>query len=249
MQSLEILKSAKHKTRDAEISSSNQNHQQDQENSKKILIAKVISAHGVRGDVKLLIFSDSIANIEKYPLFDAKDSEINLKIKGGKKAKPIAFTASKDPIVLASFEGITDRNQAELIAGLEIYTKRQNFDELKKNEFYLSDLIGLEVIDKKGNSLGRVIDSQTNKSLTSLEIQFKTAALKLLPPFYSEFEAIPFKDEFFPDVNVEKGTIILIPPVIRELDSEEENQNKTKNKAGKKSMRSKISSTDFLEIC
>ena len=41
--------------------------------TKKILFAKVNSVFGIKGDVKLIVFSDNPENIEKYSLFDEKE--------------------------------------------------------------------------------------------------------------------------------------------------------------------------------
>ena len=41
--------------------------------TKKILIAKINSAHGIKGDVNITIFSNDITNFEKYQLFDEQN--------------------------------------------------------------------------------------------------------------------------------------------------------------------------------
>lgn len=186
-----------------------------------IMIAKIISPHGIRGGVKLLIFCEPISNIEKYPLQDLQGCEIKLKLKGGKAAQPVGFTASGDQIVLATIEGVNDRDAAKMKVGVEIFTKRENFEKTKENEFYLADLIGLNVIDENNNRLGEVIDGQINNGLASLEIKFQADALPLLPPSYAIQESFPFKNDFFPKVAIENGTITFIPPEFVELQPEE----------------------------
>jgi ribosomal 30S subunit maturation factor RimM len=47
--------------------------------SKKILIAKIISARGIKGEVKIMYFGDDVKNLEKYPIFDTKNNQIDIK--------------------------------------------------------------------------------------------------------------------------------------------------------------------------
>ena len=47
---------------------------------KKILIAKLLSAHGIKGEIKILYFGDEIKNLEKYPLFDSQNQTYKIKI-------------------------------------------------------------------------------------------------------------------------------------------------------------------------
>ena len=46
--------------------------------SKKILIAKIISARGIKGEVKIMYFGDDVKNLEKYQIFDSKNNPIIL---------------------------------------------------------------------------------------------------------------------------------------------------------------------------
>ena len=101
---------------------------------KKILIAKIISARGIQGEVKIMYFGDDVKNLEKYQIFDGKNNPIILKL-----VNKNAFTsnASGDKIIVARINGVVDRNQAELLRGTEIFTDRENFSKTKKNEFYI----------------------------------------------------------------------------------------------------------------
>lgn len=60
--------------------------------------------------------------------------------------------------MLASFESISDRNQAEALIGASIYIERQQLPETQDDEYYWSDLIGCDVVTEVGESLGQVDD-------------------------------------------------------------------------------------------
>jgi len=54
------------------------------------------------------------------------------------------------------FEGVNDIDQAEALRGGEILTELENLPPRKKNEFYVFDLIGLDVIDSTDVIFGKV---------------------------------------------------------------------------------------------
>ena len=107
--------------------------------SKKILIAKVSSPFGIRGEVKVIAFCENHLNLEKYSLTDAEGNEIKLKISN--KNKTVIGTSSGDPIVIAKIDGINDRNASELARNLEIFADRADFEPTSEDEFYYSVLI------------------------------------------------------------------------------------------------------------
>jgi 16S rRNA processing protein RimM len=188
--------------------------------SKKILIAKLLRAHGVRGEAKLIVFSDDISNLENYPLTNRDGISFKVKIsrqknQGADKTKtdPIiaSITAAKDKIVIVRIEGIETREDIEKLVGTEFFTERKNFPTLEKNEFYISDLIGLRVFDIEQRELGKVKNANNFGSGASLEISFSKQALPLLPIGYSEEESFLFKDEIFPEINLNEGKIIFAP--------------------------------------
>ena len=172
--------------------------------TKKILIAKVTGAHGIKGDVKLTIFSSDIGNFEKYQLFDPQDQAIKIKILSKKKS--ISSTILGDCSVIAKIENIDNRNSAENIRNLEIFTFRSEFKKTKKNEFYIVDLIGLKVVDNQGQNIGIVKNVLHHGASPILEINFEKDKI---PQGYEIVESIAFTNDFFPIVDVEKGLITI----------------------------------------
>jgi len=161
--------------------------------SKKILIAKVVSAFGIKGEVKMIVYSDNHLNIEKYPLFNAKGESIKVKISN--KNKAVIGTSMGDPIVIAKIDGINDRNASELLRNSEIFADRKDFAPTKKDEFYYSDLIDLDVIDMSSKKIGKVVNVLDYGAGGVIEIKFLD----------NRIENFPFKNEIFPEVDVEKN--------------------------------------------
>jgi len=175
--------------------------------TKKILIAKVISAFGIKGEVKIIVFSENYKNIEKYHLFDINNQTIKLCLSNKNKAS-IGSNSAGDFILIAKINDIDDRNKAELIRGMEIFTDRSNFKENKKNEFYIIDLIGLDVV-KQNIKIGKVINVFNHGAGAVIEIEF---IHEFIPKGYQNIENFPFKNEFFPEINIENGYITIDLP-------------------------------------
>lgn len=59
---------------------------------------------------------------------------------------------------IVAFEGVPDRNAAEALRGWRIFVPRGSFPSTAEDEYYWVDLIGLEVVNRAGESLGVVAD-------------------------------------------------------------------------------------------
>lgn len=159
---------------------------------KKITIAKILTAHGVRGFVKLRVFLEEPADISSYdPIRDDKGKAYKIKLKNPVKGDWVA-----------EIEGITDRNDAEKLRGMELYISRDQLPEIEEDELYIEDLIGCAAIDKIGTVLGEVVDFQNFGAGDLIEIKpasgGKTYYLPMIEPYVGE-------------INTEKRTIIIEP--------------------------------------
>lgn len=112
-----------------------------------ILMAVIGSAHGIRGAVKVKTFTENPKGILSYgSLHDEKGQEYSLKF----------LRLAPPDCVIVTIEGIADRTQAEALRGTKLYVERNQLPNLKEEEFYHSDLIGLKVSDLDGQEVGRV---------------------------------------------------------------------------------------------
>ncbi len=178
---------------------------------KKILIGKVISAFGIKGEVKVMSYCNNANDIEKYPLFDDKNNALKLKITNKNKTS-IGFDKEGNAILIAKFLEINDRNEAEKMRGKQLFTNRKDFAELSNDEYYQVDLIGLDVVNNEGKKLGKVLAVLDFGGGAMLEIEFleENKAQNL-----GKIENFPFKNEFFPKVDVVEGFVeITLPEVV-----------------------------------
>lgn len=114
-----------------------------------ITVGKIVSAHGVRGAVKVFSETDTPANILKYrPWYLLRHGQwVETKVLGGH---------PQGSAVVAQLEGVSDRDAALALAHTEVAIKRSQLPALKKGEYYWADLIGLKVINLQDVDLGVV---------------------------------------------------------------------------------------------
>jgi 16S rRNA processing protein RimM len=116
--------------------------------ARDVLLAAVIGAQGLRGEVKVKTFTetpDALASV--YAV---------LHDKAGRRFKIAAFRPMKPGEAVIAFEGVHDRNAAEALKGTELFVARDALPETGAEEFYHADLIGLEAQDAQGRVLGKV---------------------------------------------------------------------------------------------
>jgi len=112
-----------------------------------VLLAAVIGAQGLKGEVKAKLFTAAPDALPRYSV---------LHTSAGRKLKITAFRPIKAGEAVIAFEGVRDRNAAEALKGVELFVDRAALPTTEEDEFYHADLIGLEARDVEGRVLGKV---------------------------------------------------------------------------------------------
>jgi 16S rRNA processing protein RimM len=115
--------------------------------TKDVLLAAVMGAQGLKGEVRAKVFTDAPDALPRYGVLHDKT---------GRTFKITAFRASKEGEAVIAFEGITDRSTAEALKGTQLFVDRAALPDTEEDEFYHADLIGLEARDSEGRVLGTV---------------------------------------------------------------------------------------------
>lgn len=107
----------------------------------RILLGVITGAHGIKGEVKIRSFTEDPKAISSYG---------SLQTANGGVIEIVRIKLAKD-FFIASLKGVTDRNAAELLRGVELFGSREKMGA----DVLLSDLVGKRVTD--GSSLyGRI---------------------------------------------------------------------------------------------
>ena len=111
----------------------------------------ISSTHGIRGEVKVFPTTDDVNRFKKLKevLLDTGKETLPLTIEGVKFFKQF---------VILKFKGIDDINDIERYRGKSLYVTRENAVKLKKDEYFIADLIGLFVENEDGSFQGTLKD-------------------------------------------------------------------------------------------
>ncbi|WP_457576401.1 ribosome maturation factor RimM [Desulfomarina sp.] len=131
-----------------------------------ILLGKVVKAHGMRGEFKMIPFSGQPENLRAY-------RKLILVDKKGKMSPALSVisTRNKGKMAIVHLESITDRTRAEYLEGMGVLLARNELPPLKEDEFYWHEIIGKKVNDRQGFFVGTVTSIFSNGKQDILVIQ------------------------------------------------------------------------------
>ena len=137
---------------------------------RRIALAAIAGAHGVKGELRLNLFSEGIESLSRHrSLYVGGAQRCLLSIRDSGKA------------AVARFEGINDRSAAEGLRGSLIEIDRSSLPPLEEGEYYHADLIGLAAVDGHGNAVGRVVAVENYGAGDLLEIELEGGKRSLIP--------------------------------------------------------------------
>jgi 16S rRNA processing protein RimM len=137
---------------------------------RRIALAAVAGAHGVKGEVRLKLFSDSVESL-------SAQKELYV---GGAKRRLLSVRDSGKTAV-ARFEGVADRSAAEALRGTLVEIDRSALPPLEEGEYYHADLIGLTAVDGDGKTVGMVVTVENYGAGDLLEIEMEGGRTSLIP--------------------------------------------------------------------
>ncbi|HXY57357.1 MAG TPA: ribosome maturation factor RimM [Methylocystis sp.] len=167
-----------------------------------VLLGRFGAPHGLAGEIRVQSFTADPKAIVGYgPLTD--------RAAGQSFALSRVRPHGKDMLV-ARVEGVTSRDAAERLKGVELYAARENLPEPDQDEFYLADLVGLRAETTEGAPLGVVVAVRNFGAGDILEIA----------PERGETALYPFTKAVAPTVDVKGGRVVIAPPAEVEAEAE-----------------------------
>lgn len=114
-------------------------------------VGVITSTHGLKGEVKVFPTTDDINRFKslKEVIMDTGKEKKTLEIVGVKFFKKFA---------ILKFKGIDDINMVEQYKSFPLYVTRENAVPLEEDEYFIADLIGLEIIDESSSKIGVLTD-------------------------------------------------------------------------------------------
>ena len=159
-----------------------------------ICVGAIGGSYGVRGEVRLKSFCAIPSDIADYSPLSSED---------GSQTFTLTLTRPIKNGFAGRLSGISTKEQADAIKGLQLYARRDQLPSLPDDEYYHADLIGLEVVDTGGVLLGHVKSVQNHGAGDLLELHGPKLAATVL---------LPFTLAIVPTVDLEAGRIVADPP-------------------------------------
>ena len=158
-----------------------------------ILLAAVIGAQGLKGDVRVKTFTESPDALARYGALHDKD---------GRGFTIAALRPTKPGEAVVALAGVTSREAAEALKGTELFVARASLPATGEEEFYHADLIGLRAEDDLGRTLGAVSALHNFGAGDVIEIARTDG----------DHIHLPFTRETVPLVEIAKGRIVIAMP-------------------------------------
>ena len=171
--------------------------------TEKFIIGLAGAPFGLKGFVKIRPFSGEIDHLLKL-------KSVIVNKDGKEQLLEIEESVPSQPGLLMRFAGIDSPEKAKTLTGAHLLVERENAAPLYENEYYIEDLKGQEVcITNNG------IEVQTIGVITDI-IEGGGGELAEIKLISGELKLVPFRNEFFPEIDPKKGKVFLQNPWILE---------------------------------
>ena len=155
-----------------------------------IKIGQIVNTVGLKGEVKVYSFAENPQRFEKLKEILVEDEVFIIE----------KSRVQKNTVVL-KLEKIDSAEVAESYRNKFVYIPENELEELPDGDYYVKDLLGLEVYEKNGEKLGVVSDVMPGPGQDLYEIKGEDKTFLL-----------PGVKEFILDIDLAKGRIIVDPP-------------------------------------
>ncbi|MGZ5845134.1 MAG: ribosome maturation factor RimM [Xanthobacteraceae bacterium] len=159
----------------------------------QICVARIGAAHGVRGAVKLWTFTEDPLAVKRYGPLATRDGARRFEVTSAREAKGH---------LVVTLKGVTTREEAERLNGIELFVAREKLPATDENEYYHADLIGLAAVTTTDTPLGHVIAIHNFGAGDIIEIAPPQGATMLLP----------FSNAVVPTIDLAGGRVVIELP-------------------------------------
>ncbi len=143
-----------------------------------VVLGKIVGPYGLRGAVKVHPFADDPLLWAKLPAWWVGNEG---SAPGLWQQTRLLNCKAHGDMLIAQLECLPDRNASETAHGMLVGVPRAALPPAGKNEYYWADLIGLDVLNTKGQLLGRVLGLIETPANDVLRVGDGEKAEQLLP--------------------------------------------------------------------
>ncbi|MGI6190917.1 MAG: ribosome maturation factor RimM [Eubacterium sp.] len=153
----------------------------------KILIGKITSAVGLKGEMKVYSYASSPQRFQSLERVWIDKDEY-----------PLERSRTQKNMAVLKVSGVDDRDAAERMRGRSVFMSDEDLEELEEGAYYIRDLIGLNVVNEDTEEvIGTVKDILTDRPQDIYVIRLEDGGEAMIPGVKS----------FIHDVDLKKKTI------------------------------------------
>ena len=166
---------------------------------KRLEVGQIVNTFGIKGEVKVTPFTDDINRFD-----DLK--KVYVKTRKDDKQYKVENVRYHKNMVLLKLEGIENPEQAELLKNAYLEINREDAIPLEEGQYFIVDLIGLDVYTDEGQLLGKVDDIYNTGANDIYVVKDELGKQVLLPGIKEVIKQV--------DLDNEKIIVHLIPGLI-----------------------------------
>jgi 16S rRNA processing protein RimM len=169
-----------------------------------VCIGVGVRAHGIRGEVRVSILSELPGRIKKGMTLEWRRSGHDTYVLN------VSGVRERTEKVFLRFQEIPDRTAAETLNGGKLWGAGDTAPDLEEDAYFHHQILGLDVVDEDGNSLGELVAVMEMGAHDNYEIRQPDGTTFLLPAVA----------EFILDVDLDAGRMVvrLIPGLLPEAE-------------------------------
>jgi 16S rRNA processing protein RimM len=165
-------------------------------NNELLLIGKIISAHGIHGELKVQVLADNPKIFRNgLSIYYCNNEHQLVKCQ-------VLKTQTSGKLILLELQDIQDRTSAETLAGSLVYIHPGDLPELTEGVYYCHQLIGLDARLKNGDIIGKVVDVLSYPAHDQYVIELANGKQFMLPAM----------KEFIVEIDLQIKKLTIDPP-------------------------------------
>lgn len=140
----------------------------------ELQVGVITQTHGIKGEVKVFPTTDDASRFKKLKevIMDTGRERLHMEVEGVKFFKQYA---------IVKFKGYDSINDVEKYKGSKLYVTRDKAVRLKKDEYFIADLIGMQVITEDGKPFGVLKDVMATGANDVYVVEREDSSEVLLP--------------------------------------------------------------------